>query len=364
LKMMNEKTAIWVLAGINGLGAASVKKIVSHFGSAAGVFDADEGLLEASSLFTKPMIGQLMEKRDGQAMGELLQKSTPPGAGFVSISEPEYPEKLKNIGDPPPYLYFKGRLDVFDGPSLAIVGSRRPTDYGRRITPRLAGELASMGVLIVSGLAFGIDAIAHQAALEAGGRTAAVFGCGLDYIYPRAHSALASRIIESGSLLSEFPKGTRPERFNFPVRNRIISGLTDGVLVVEAAEKSGALVTASLALDQGRDVLAIPGNVESKFSYGPNDLIKQGAVPVTSVEDIMTNFGWHKSQVSSRPDRDLSKLSLGERALFDHISVQPVHVDELGRKSRLSPARISELLLSLEIKGFIMRKPGNYVVKA
>lgn len=362
--MMDEKIAIWTLAGINGLGAAGVKRIVNHFGSAANVFDLDEGQLKASNLFTKSMIGQLREKRDGQAMGELLKKSTPPGAGFVSISEQGYPEKLKNINDPPPYLYFKGDLDVFDGPSLAIVGSRRPTDYGRRITSRLAGELASTGVLIVSGLAFGIDAIAHQAALEAGGKTAAVFGCGLDYIYPRAHSTLASRIIESGSLLSEFPKGTRPERFNFPVRNRIISGLTDGVLVVEAAEKSGALVTANLALDQGREVLAIPGNVESKFSYGPNDLIKQGAVPVTSVEDIMANFGWHKSEVFSRPDRDLSRLTSNERTLFGHISVQPVHIDELGRKLGSSPAKISELLLSLEIKGFIMRKPGNYVVKA
>ncbi len=362
--MMDEKTAIWALAGLNGLGPAGVKRIVEYFGSAARVFDTGRGQLVDSNLFTKSMIGQLNEKRDWEAIRNLLEKSTPSGAGFISISEPEYPEKLKNIHDPPPFLYFKGSLDVFDGPSLAIVGSRRPTDYGRRIASRLAGELASTGVLIVSGLAFGIDAIAHQAALEAGGKTAAVFGCGLDYIYPRGHSALASRIIESGSLLSEFPKGTRPERFNFPVRNRIISGLTDGVLVVEAAEKSGALVTANLALEQGREVLAIPGNVESKFSYGPNDLIKQGAVPVTSVEDIMANFRWHKSEVFSRPDRDLSMLTANERTLFGYISVQPVHVDELGRKSGLSPARTSELLLNLELKGFIMRKPGNYVVKA
>jgi DNA processing protein len=232
------------------------------------------------------------------------------------------------------------------------------------VASKLAGELASMGVLIVSGLAFGIDAIAHQAALEAAGKTVAVFGCGLDCIYPHAHSTLASRIIESGCLLSQFPKGTRPERFNFPVRNRIISGLTDGVLVVEAAEKSGALITANQALEQGREVLAIPGSVESKFSYGANDLIKQGAVPVTSVDDIMDNFGWHKSDVISRPDRDLSILTADERTFFGHISVQPVHIDELSRKLGLSPARMSELLLNLEIKGFIMRKPGNYVIKA
>jgi DNA processing protein len=148
------------------------------------------------------------------------------------------------------------------------------------------------------------------------------------------------------------------------VRNRIISGLADGVLIVEAAEKSGALVTANLALEQGREVLAVPGSVESKFSHGPNDLIKQGAVPVTSVEDILANFRWHKPEVFSRPDRDLSTLSANERVLFDCISVEPTHVDELGRKSGLDPARTSELILNLEIKGFIMRKPGNYVIKA
>ena len=362
--MMDDKTAIWALAGLNGLGPAGVKRIVEHFGSASSVFEINRGELVASRLFSESVIKQLSEKRDWEAMGNLLEKSTPSGAGLVAITEPDYPEKLKNISDPPPFLFFKGNLDVFDKPSLAIVGSRRPTDYGRRITSGLAGQLASMGVLIVSGLAYGIDAIAHQAALEAGGKTAAVFGCGLDYIYPPAHSALASRIIESGSLLSEFPKGTRPERFNFPVRNRIISGLTDGVLVVEAAEKSGALVTANLALEQDREVLAIPGNIESKFSYGPNDLIKQGAVPVTTIDDIMTNFRWHKSEVSSRSERDLSILTAKERALLDHITVQPIHIDELGRKSGLSPAGSSELLLNLEIKGFIMRKPGNYVIKA
>ncbi len=363
--MMDEKIAIWALAGLDGLGPTGIKRIIEHFGSAARVFDAGRDQLIASKLLTKSMVGQLSKKKgDLETIGDLLEKSTPSGARFVSVSEPEYPEKLKNISDPPPFLYFKGSLDIFDGPSLAIVGSRRPTDYGRRMASRLAGELASTGVLIVSGLAFGIDAIAHQAALEAGAKTAAVFGCGLDYIYPPAHSTLASRIIESGCLLSEFPKGTRPERFNFPVRNRIISGLTDGVLVVEAAERSGALVTANLALEQGREVMAIPGSIESKSSFGPNDLIKQGAVPITSIEDIMANFGWHKSEVLSRPDRDLSVLNTNERAIFSHISVQPVHVDELGRKSGLSPPRMSELLLNLEIKGFIMRKPGNYVIKA
>jgi DNA processing protein len=245
-----------------------------------------------------------------------------------------------------------------------VVGSRRPTDYGERMACSITADLVASGVTIVSGLAFGIDAASHRSALDNGGRTAAVFACGLDYIYPPGHASLASRIAESGCILSEFPKGTRPERYNFPIRNRIISGLSDGVVVVEASIRSGALVTAGLALEQGREVFAVPGRADSELSYGANDLIKQGATPVTSAEDIISAFGWQKSDRVSKPSLDMTKLDRAERSLFEILSIQPIHVDELGRKSGLGPARTTELLLSLEIKGFIMRKPGNYVVRA
>lgn len=362
--MIDEKVAIWALAHVNGLGPASVRKIIEKFSSAAAVFNAGKQRLIDSNLTAGSVIERLTESKDWEEIKAELEKATPSGAEFIAMTEPGYPAKLKNISDPPPYLFFKGDLALFDGPSLAIVGARRPTDYGRRMASRLAGELASAGVTIVSGLAFGIDATAHQATLEKGGKTSAVFGCGLDYIYPPAHSTLAARIAESGCLFSEFPRGTKPERYNFPVRNRIISGLTDGVLVVEAAQKSGALVTANLALEQGRDVLAIPGSIDNELSYGPNDLIKQGAVPVTSVDDVLSNFGWHRSAVSSGVDLDLSKLTMDERALFGQLSIQPIHIDDLGRRTGLGPTRTAELLLNLEIKGFIMRKPGNYVVRA
>ncbi len=224
--------------------------------------------------------------------------------------------------------------------------------------------MAAAGVVIVSGLAYGIDGTAHQATLEAGGITAAVFGCGLDTIYPPGHRTLAQRIIESGCLISEFPMGTKPERFNFPVRNRIVAGLSDGVLVVEAGQRSGALVTASLALDQGRDVLAIPGSIENELSVGPNSLIKQGALTVTSADDIFANFGWHRSTATKERNYDLGKLSKDELAIFGLLSVQPVHLDEIGRGAALGPGKIAEALLNLELKGLIMRKPGNFVVKA
>jgi DNA processing protein len=286
------------------------------------------------------------------------------GANFVAVTESAYPSKLKNIPDPPPFLYYQGSLDIFERPSLAVVGSRRPTDYGIRMTSRIVSELASTGVVIISGLAYGIDAAAHQAALESGGQTAAVFGCGLDIVYPAGHKALAQRIEQSGCLLSEFPEGTRPERFNFPVRNRIVAGLSDGVLVVEAGIKSGALVTAGIALEQGKDVLAMPGSVEAEQSLGPNNLIKQGAIAVTSAEDIFANFGWHRSDPAVRPAPDLSRLSKEELSMFSLLSVQPIHLDELSRRIALGPGKIAEALLNLELKGLIMRKPGNYVVKA
>lgn len=361
--MIEEKLAIWALAGIGGLGPAGIKRIIEDFGSAEMVFSSDRARLRESVLGDR-LIDQLVDEKDWDEIKSRFEKSIPPGAGFMSISEESYPERLRNIADPPPFLYYRGDLSCLRGPTLAVVGSRRPTDYGQRMASRLTADLVSSGVTIVSGLAFGIDAACHQAALDNGGRTAAVFACGLDYIYPPGHASLASKIEGTGCLLSEFPKGTRPERYNFPVRNRIISGLAHGVVVVEAAARSGALVTARLGLEQDREVFAVPGRADSELSSGANDLIKQGATPVTSADDIISSFGWQKSKKSFVENLDLSKLHGAERSLFDILSIQPIHVDELGRKSGLGPARTSELLLNLEIKGFIIRKPGNYVVRA
>ena len=362
--MIDERLAMWALAELKGLGPAGVKRLIERFGTAAAVF---EGFVDDGSdgeVLNEAVAGRLKADRNWGEIEAEMNRTIPPGAEMVAFSEQSYPSKLKNIPDPPSYFYYAGDLNCLEMPSLAIVGSRKPSDYGHRITSRLAGELASAGVTIISGLAFGIDSFAHEAALEAGGLTAAVFGCGLDYIYPSAHRDLAERIARSGCLISEFPRGTKPERFNFPVRNRIISGLSDGVLVVEANEKSGALVTARLALEHNREVLAVPGSVDNQLSYGPNDLIKQGAVPVTSIDDIMANFGWHKSEKSVKRKADLSILSREELSLYNQLSIQPTHLDNLGKKINLGPSRMAELLLNLEIKGFILRKPGNYVVKA
>ncbi|OGC94325.1 MAG: DNA protecting protein DprA [candidate division Zixibacteria bacterium RBG_16_53_22] len=362
--MIDEKLAIWALANTDGVGPAILFKLVTQFGSAAAVLESSAHDLYKAEIVNQGAINKILQRRDWDQVRAGFQKSFPDRACFVAVTESTYPAKLRNIPDPPPFLYYQGRLDIFERPSLAVVGSRRPTDYGIRMTSRIVSELASTGVIIISGLAYGIDAAAHQAALDSGGQTAAVFGCGLDIVYPPGHKALAQRIEQSGCLLSEFPRGTRPERYNFPVRNRIVAGLSDGVLVVEAGGKSGALVTAGIALEQGKDVLAMPGSVEAEQSLGPNSLIKQGAVAVTGADDIFANFGWHRSDPATRPAQDLSRLSKEELSVFGLLSVQPIHLDELGRKVALGPGKVAEALLNLELKGLIMRKPGNYVVKA
>lgn len=361
--MIDEKTAVWTLSGIDGIGPAGFAGLIEKFGTASRVFEASIDTLIAANINPK-IVHSITTARDWQQQAENFWATIPADAKVVCLTESEYPSRLKNIASAPPYIYYKGDLSIFERPALAVVGSRRPTDYGLRMASRMVGELASAGVVIVSGLAYGIDGAAHQAALEAGGITAAVFGCGLDTIYPSGHKGLSERILKLGCLISEFPKGTRPEPFNFPVRNRIVAGLSDGVLVIEAGEKSGALLTANMALDQGRDVLAIPGSVDNNMSFGPNALIKQGAVAVTSAEDIFVNFGWHKSEAPQKADIDISKLSKEEHRIFEQISVQPVHIDELNRKSQLGPGKIAEALLNLELKGFIMRKPGNFIVRA
>lgn len=361
--MISEQTAAWALARIKGLGPANIKRMVDMFGSAKDVFESFSEDAIPESDFNAKIISQLRAERDWAKVDADMRNSIPEGAQIVAYSQTVYPDKLRQIADPPPYFFYRGDPGCLEKPALAIVGSRKPSDYGRRMAARIAGELAAAGVTIVSGLAFGVDAFAHTEALETGGLTVAVFGSGLDIIYPSAHRELAGRISHAGCLISEFPRGTKPERFNFPVRNRIISGISEGVLVVEAGRRSGALVTARLALEHNREVLAIPGSVDNELSFGPNDLIKQGAVPVTSADDVFRNFGWHRSENRAARNVDLSLLSGEELNLYDRLSIQPIHFDEIARKIEIGPAKMAELLLKLEIKGFILRKPGNFVVR-
>jgi len=378
--MIDENLAIWALSAIEGIGFARIRLLIERFGNASAIFGQTVQSLAETNSISEKAARSILKPIDWNLIEKKFLDSFPANSSFVSIADSDYPDKLRNIPDPPPYFYYSGQLSVLDNPCLAVVGSRKPSDYGQRVTANIIGELAVSGVTIVSGLAYGIDelavsgvtivsglaygidTIAHRAALKSGGKTVAVLGNGLDLIYPAGNRKLADEIKSGGCLISEFPRGTKPEPYNFPVRNRVISGLCEGVLVVEAQERSGALITANHALEQGRDVLAIPGNIDNKLSDGPNKLLRQGAIPVSSAQDIFDNFRWHKPSGEKKPLYKKPSLSGEEKIIFEHLSVKPVHLDELIRKAGLSPGKTAEVLLNLELKGFIMRKPGNYLV--
>src|SRR5947209_12470464 len=278
----------------------------------------------------------------------------------IALGDERYPELLRAIYDPPAVLYCDGSVEPGDRQAVAIVGSRQATPYGLRITETLAGELSALGFTILSGFARGIDAAAHRAALAAGGRTIAVLGCGLDVDYPPGHASLHAEIAGSGAVLTEFDPGTPPRATNFPRRNRIISGLALGVVVVEAAEDSGSLITARLALEQGREVFAVPGSIDAPTSRGPHRLLKQGAKPVERVDDIveelLPQLDRPLQTLKSEPIAALPEhveLSPSERTVLDLISREPLHLDDLTERSRLTTPAVAGILLGLELKALV-----------
>jgi len=274
---------------IEGLGSIRMTKLLSYFNNAENIFKADESKLQSISSIGKE-ISHRIKAFNIKDLREELELCKKENIRIVSIFDRDYPELLKSIPDAPMVLYIKGKLDCLLGLNIAVIGSRKASSYGLLTAERISRQLASLGVTIVSGMARGIDSAAHRGALDAGGRTAAVLGSGLLNIYPPENTSFAKKISNNGVLISEFPLRRAPLRENFPRRNRIVSGLSKGVVVVEAAKRSGALITADLALDQGRDVFAIPGEVDSPTSYGTNYLIKQGAKLVDSAEDILEEY--------------------------------------------------------------------------
>jgi DNA processing protein len=292
----------------------------------------------------------------------------------LTLEDEEYPENLKNIYDPPPVLYIRGKIEKSDQKALAIVGTRRASRYGLEIARKLACELAALGITIVSGMAMGIDSAAHRGALEAKGRTIAVFGTGVDEIFPSQNKELAGQIAFAGALVSEFPLGTKGEKGNFPRRNRIISGLSLGVIVVEGHYDSGAMITAKEALEQGREVFAVPGNVELDQSKGPHWLIKQGAKLVESVQDVleelnmvmpkkMTNdpLDFARGQMSNE-GRNYPELNEEEKKIVSVLSLEPKHLDVISMETKLSIPQVSSTLMMLEIKKVVRQLPGKMFV--
>jgi DNA processing protein len=346
---------------VMGIGPAKLRALLDHFGDLETAWRAGSSDLREAGL-DRRALEYLLAARAAVDLDAEVARVARLGAQVVTWDDADYPPLLKSIAAPPPLLYIKGAFAPSDQWAIAVVGTRRATAYGREVTQSLVTDLARSGVTIISGLARGIDAAAHQAAIEAGGRTIAVLGHGIDHIYPPEHRKLAGQIIAHGALVTDYPVGTPPEGANFPPRNRIISGLALGVLVVEGDVSSGAHITADFAAEQGRDVFAVPGNILQRASRLPNTLIQQGATPVLSAEDILEQL--NLTMVAQQTEaREAIPPDATEARLLELLSAEPVHIDEIQRATHLPIAQVSSTLALMELKGMVRQVGGmNYVV--
>jgi DNA processing protein len=360
---MAEDIFYWLALSLTpGLGSILIKRLLDRFKTPEAVFHAPlKDVLKIEGLGEK-VTREIQKGPFENAVKRELSLLEKAGGKIVTLKDDAYPRRLKDIYDPPALLYVRGELKGEDELAVAIVGSRKTSPYGRWFTEKIGQDLANHGVTIVSGMARGIDSVAHQGALQGGGRTIAVLGCGIDVIYPSENRNLFYQIVEHGAVLSEFPMGSPPEGGHFPRRNRIISGLSIGVVIVQASAGSGSLITAGYALEQGREVFAVPGNVGAEGSRGTNQLIKDGAKLVESSEDILEEIlpQWKREgeavQKAEPPGPDLGKE---EKVLYELLEETPLHIDAIIRESRFDPGKVSSLLLNLELKGLISQWPGK-----
>lgn len=341
-------------------------RLLEYFRDPAFIWEASEAELKALSFVTPQMAGCILDRQSRGMAPKLYEDIGKCGADMITLRDGRYPETLRNIPDPPVVLYCRGRLER-DAVCIAIVGSRRATRYGLDMAGRLSGELARRGVTIVSGMARGIDSKAHRGALEAGGKTVAVLGCGIDIVYPEENLELMKKICQSGAVISEYLPGTPPIAFNFPARNRIISGLSQGVAIVEANERSGSLITADFALEQGRDVYAVPGNIDSANSLGANRLIKDGAKMVTNAGDILEELKISHGETEHFCNKKvIPDLILGkdEKSIAQRLQNGPAHIDMIARDCGISVQLAGSVLVMLELSGFVQQLPGKYYMLA
>jgi len=380
VSLANAHTLEWLALSLTpGLGPTRARKLVEHFGSAEAVFRASLTELEGTDI-QAVSAQSIATGKSGELGREELARASDAGVTVLSIEDASYPTRLKEIYDPPSILYIRGNPEVLTRHGIAVVGTRHPTPYGSGMAERLACDLATQGLVIISGMARGVDTASHRGAISAKGKTVAVFGTGVDVIYPKENSRLSEQILAlGGALVSEFPVGTFAAPQNFPIRNRILSGMSLGVLVVEAAEYSGTRITARLALEQNRDVFAVPGNVTNKNSWGPNTLIKQGAKLVATWEDVWedlpTEVRLALTPASPSESQGASSASLfpddglppHERRLLSLLKAdEATHIDELIEKleSEMSSSEIFAALFELELNGKVRQMPGKNFVKS
>ncbi len=375
---MSESIPFWLaLTRIEGLGIRGCHKLIEHFGSAQAAYMAS--LTELESCGVPARVAQAIFAQAALKEAEReLEKIAEADCRMIVFDSEEYPPLLKQVPDAPLLLYVRGDVKVLSQYAVAVVGTRRPSAYGSSVAHRLAHDLAQRQLVVVSGLARGVDSAAHRGALEAQGKTVAVLGSGIDVIYPRENKKLSEEIAKSGAVISEFPLGTGPTPENFPIRNRIISGLSLGVVVVEAAEYSGSLITARLALEQNREVFAVPGNITSAQSFGPNHLIKQGAKLVDQWMDVIEEFP-SGVRMQLLPPADASEgepmgaaaatlfeasLNTEQKAVFGVLRAdQALFVDDISSAARVPHPRVLTALLALEMNGLIRQLPGKNFVR-
>lgn len=356
---VSEQAIILSLAAVGKIGPVKIRAILSRIERASDILDWDSQKYKQIPGISDEITSRIKTKLDlsyGRRIEEWADKN---GITILTLLDEDYPQSLSEIYDPPPFLFIKGSMAPSDKNSIALVGSRNASEYGRMTASKLAGELASNGITIVSGMAVGVDSSSHRGAIQAGGRTFAVLGSGIDIIYPRENKRLYQEISENGAVISEFFPGTGPSPGHFPRRNRVISGLSKAVIVVEAGQKSGALLTADLALSQGKALFAVPGQLSSKQSLGANDLIKTGAQILTSPDDIFSVLPELKNDYIVPDKKVVEDLSEGENLIFEYLSDSPRQIDYLVRKTNMTANDVSGFLLSLELRGLIRQLSGK-----
>lgn len=346
---------------VKGIGAAKLQALIDYYGSVSHAWEASPYDLQRLGLDQRS-INSFLQARAELDLDQCLAQVTAAGATLLTWDDPAYGRALREIPNAPPLLYVRGAILDVDRWAVAVVGTRRPSTYGRQATRDLVAGLVRSGVTIVSGLARGVDSLAHKTALDMGGRTLAVLGAGLDSLYPPENRSMAERIVQGqGALITEYAFGVQPEARNFPPRNRIISGLSLGVLVVEAGETSGALITANFALEQNRDVFAVPGNINSPVSLGTNRLIQRGAKLVLTANDILEELNLMMATEQQAVQMALPESA--EEALLLPNLTQPIHIDDLTRLTGLPAALVSSTLTLMELKGMVQQVGGlNYVL--
>ncbi len=354
-----EEVYYWfALRSVPLVGNVTYRRLLEHFGSPAKVLAASSEELSSVNGVGQAAVASI-KAHDYRKAAEMESAAfLRSGARLVTLLDKEYPPLLREIPDPPPYLYLKGRLPSSSA-AIAVVGSRRASEYGLASTARLARGLAEQGITVISGMAMGVDATAHRSALKASGQSIGVLGCGIDLIYPPQNRQLFRDMAEQGAIVSEFPVGAMPDAPNFPRRNRIISGLARGVLVVEAAEQSGSLITARFALEQGREVFAVPGNITSRASKGTNSLIKQGAKLVETVADILGELPPESVNLPQWAQKQGFELSPEEESICTRLAEGPLHIDELTLRCGLTVSAVSAILLRLELRGAVLQLSGK-----